>query len=120
MGRGGPPGNIINIKFIAHSTDIAFRLTLVVLDSLDLCLLVVELERQSLSRARPRSLASELLVSVMKSDKGGVDGLSRPEIFPQLTDLPSVGLLLFLSVFKAPVSFLNMFRDLRDIIHHFI
>ena len=67
--------------------------------------------------ARPRSLASELLVSVMKSDRGGVEGLSRPEIFPQLTDLPSVELLLFLSVVKAPVSFLNMFRD---IIHHFI
>ena len=51
----------------------------------------------------------------MKSDRGGVGGLSLPEIFPQLTDLPSVELLLFLSVFKAPVSFLN-----RDIIHHFM
>ena len=68
-----------------------------------------------LDLARPRSLASDLWLSEMKSDRGGVGGLSRPEIFPQLTDLPSVELLLFLSVFKAPVSFLN-----RDIIHHFI
>ena len=78
-------------------------------------LVLVELDCQSLVLERPRSLASELMVSVMKSDRGGVGGLSRPEIFPQLTDLPSVELLFFLSVFKAPVSFLN-----RDIIHHFI
>ena len=83
--------------------------TLVVFDSLDLCLV-------SFALARPRS-TSELSVWLMKSDRGGVGGLSCPEIFPQLTDLlPSVNLLfLFLSVFKAPVSFLN-----RDIIHHFI
>ena len=76
---------------------------------------MVGLDCQSFALARPRSRASELFVSVMKSDRGGVGGLSRPEIFPQLTDLPSVELLLFLSVFKAPVSFLN-----RDIIHHFM
>ena len=105
---------------ILHETDClaqqTLSLTLVVLDSLDLCLLLLLLlDCKSSELAIPRSRAPELLVSAMKSDRGGVDGLSRPEIFPQLTDLPSVELFFFLSVFKAPVSFLN-----RDIIHHFI
>ena len=61
--------------------------------------------------ASPRSTQSELELSDMKSDKGGVTGL-LPEIFPQLNDLPRPELFFFLSVFKAPVSFLK-----RDIIH---